>query len=94
MKIIHSDHFSWVPDRILPLNAVPLNVVLLLALIYQTSVKTGADSGVKIILRPCEIHELCESGQFQRTNEQVLKNVVGEKKKHVPIYAQFGLPRF
>lgn len=31
---------------------------------------------------PCEIHETCTSGQFQRTNEQVSLNVVAENNGH------------
>lgn len=53
--------------------------------VYQTSVETSADLGVKIILRQslCEIHETCISGQFQLTNEQMLIIVAAENNHHV-----------
>lgn len=68
------------------LPSVCFSAVHLWVLIYHyhlTSLKTGADSGVKIIWcqSPREIRAICASAQFQFTNGQVLINVEAENKK-------------
>ena len=64
-----------------------------MALIYQSCVETGADPGVKIILRrgPRVIYETFVLLQSERTTDRVLINVAAEihrhLDKHAPIYS-------
>lgn len=52
------------------------NGVHLLALIYQTSIETSAESGIKI--SPRKIHDIRVSDQFHRTIEPLLIKVAAE----------------
>ena len=58
-----------------------------MALIYQKSVETGADSGAKVAVhqRPRVIHEKCVSRQTRRTNGRALINVADENNRNLNI---------